>query len=227
MSDEEKNLDIMAKASNYNKWIFEQIEPHLGDKILEVGSGVGSMTAFFDNKKVCCVDVNDNHIKALQKKYKCHKNITVVKTDLSRNHHKIKDTFDTIICINILEHVEDDMNMLVNFYPLLKKKGKLILMLPAFKKLYGTIDEADNHYRRYNKKEIEQVLDIADFKIKDVYYMNIIGAIGWYYHGKMLKLKTHNEGDIGLFDKLVPAISSIEKVIRPPFGLSLIVVCEK
>jgi len=227
MNDEEQNLNIMSEADNYNNWIYNNIKEHIGDDVLEIGSGVGAMTKYFDDRELCCVDINDKHIKALEEKYKSYTNIKIVKTDISRNFHNIKKQFDTVLCINILEHVEDDLNMLINIYNLVKQGGKFVLVLPAFQSIYGTIDEADNHYRRYNKKDIKKVLDIAKFKDVNISYTNMAGFFGWYYHGKVLKIKTHNKGDISLFDKLVPLFAKVEKIIIPRFGLSMIVVCKK
>lgn len=225
MTLEEENLEIMKKANNYNKWIYDNIKNDIGISILEIGSGIGAMTKFIDNNSVCCVDINSKHIRYLNKKYIRYPNISVVKTDLSKRKHKISKTFDTVICINILEHVKDDKLMLSNIYSLLENNGRLILVLPAYSKLYGTIDKSDNHYRRYDKKDIEDFLLKFGYKIQRIQYMNMPGYLGWWYHGKFLKLKIHNENDIGLFNTLVPLFKLIEKIIKPWFGLSLIVIC--
>ena len=151
-----------------------------------------------------------------------------MKYDISWNYTQLKKyKFDTVICVNVLEHMKNDKKALENMHSVLEKKGKLILMAPAFQALYGTIDKANKHYRRYNKKQLKSLLKQCNFKIKSMAYMNLFGLLGWWYHNKFLKISVHNTKDLLLFDKLAPFLSFIEKIIPPPVGLSLIVIAEK
>ena len=226
---EKKNLEIMSKATNYNKWIFNNIKPYIGKEILEIGGGIGNMTRFFINQKlVVSTDIAEYNINKLKTNFKNRKNFFPVKTDISQTTTSLKKfSFDTIICINVLEHIKNDFDALRNMHSVLNKKGKLILVVPAFSFLYGTIDKADNHYRRYNKKTTLKKIKKAGFKIVKYFYMNIPGFFGWYYHNRMIEAKLHPEEDISFFDKLVPFFAFFEKIFKPSFGLSLIIIAEK
>jgi len=226
--NEKENLQIMKSANNYNRWIYDNIKEHVGKIILEIGSGMGAMTTFFENKTLVGLDVDSKAVKALNKKYNNNPDMVFFNIDLSKTlGHLSPESFDTALCINVLEHVLDDQAMLNNIHAVLKRKGKLVLMVPAFPLIYGSIDKADNHYRRYTKKDLQKKLGEANFNIEHSTYMNTPGFFGWVYHGKILKLDTHNPKDIGLFDKLAPTFQKIESIIPPMFGLSIITITQK
>jgi ubiquinone/menaquinone biosynthesis C-methylase UbiE len=228
-TDEEKNLETMSKATNYNSWIYSNISKYLGRRILEIGGGVGSMTRFFTGKKlVVSTDINDYNIKALNYKFSKKKRFVSVKTDISKTVSDLKKfSFDTVVCINVLEHIKDDRQALKNMSSLLDSRGRLVLVLPAFSSLYGSIDRSDRHYRRYDRNPTIRNVEKAGFNVVKSHYMNLPGFFGWYYHGRILKANVHPEGDISLFDKLVPVFGFFEKIFKPPFGLSLIIIAEK
>jgi ubiquinone/menaquinone biosynthesis C-methylase UbiE len=200
LTAEEKNLATMSKATNYNKWLFQNISPYVGKRVLEIGSGVGSMTRFFISRKlVVSTDVTEYNIKKLKDCFKGKKNFSAIKTDISRTTKELENfKFDTVICINVLEHIKDDAAALRNMYSVLSKEGRLLLLVPAFSALYGTIDRADCHYRRYDKRPTINKVEKAGFNVSNVFYMNLPGFFGWYYHGKLVKAKLHPEGDISL-----------------------------
>lgn len=231
MSDEEKNLEMMSNATNYNRWLFRNLRKYVGKRVLEIGGGIGNMTQFMITRQlVVSTDVTDYNISKLKFRFKNKKNFFAVKTDISRISalkELTKFSFDTVVCINVLEHIKDDVEALKNMRSLLDRKGCLVLLVPAFSALYGTIDLADHHYRRYDKKTAIKKIKKAGFKIIKVYYMNVPGFFGWFYHGRILKKRVHLESDISLFDWLVPLFAFFEKLFRPPFGLSLIIIAEK
>ena len=173
-------------------------------------------------------DIDMEHIKLINKKLKPNPNFKAFLYDISKDYKKLsKYKFDTIICINILEHVKNDRKMLNNFSKLLDTNGKLILFAPAIKSLYGSIDKADGHFRRYSKKELVAKLKESGFIIKKLFYFNFIGIFGWYLHSKILRLNIHRDKDLSMFNKIIPFISFIEKIIPPPIGLSLVSICGK
>jgi len=214
---EEINLSIMSVASNYNRWIFNKLRPYLGRRILEVGGGVGNMTGLFLKRADTLVttEINPHNINILKKRF-LGSNVIVSDCDISKGNAKFVGMFDTAVCINVLEHVERDLDLLKNLKTSLEDKGHLALVVPAFNRLYGTIDKSDNHFRRYDRKQILKLVNEAGFKPVKCFFMNMPGFFGWYYHGRILRLNTHTENDISLFDKLTP-----------PFGLSLVVIAKK
>jgi ubiquinone/menaquinone biosynthesis C-methylase UbiE len=228
-TDEEKNLESMSNANNYNRWIYRNIKPYLGHKILEIGGGVGNMTRFFLKKKlVVSTDVTKYNINTLSKRYRLNRNFCAIMNDISVSGKELSGfSFDTIVCINVLEHIKDDLSALKNMNKLLEQNGHLILMVPAMRSIYGTVDKSDHHFRRYDKKPTIALVKKAGFSVSKSFFMNIPGFFGWYYHGRIKRLKLHPRGDISAFDRLVPVFEFFEKIFKPPFGLSLIIIAKK
>jgi SAM-dependent methyltransferase len=225
---EEKNLDLMAETDRYHEWIFNNIRSGIGKRVLEVGGGVGTITEFLlPNRFVVSTEISKRNLSLLKKKFKKNKNFEGIYLDLAATTGDLKKyKFDTVLIVNVLEHIPDDIKCLKNAYKLLPKGGKLILVLPAFNFAFGTIDVADNHFRRYNKKIIP-ALEKIGFRVKKAKYMNTVGLLGWLWHGRVLRLKEHIEGDIKRFNALVPTLERMERIIPFMPGLSLVVIAEK
>jgi SAM-dependent methyltransferase len=218
----------MRNKNNYNKWIYDNIKSCIGKNVLEIGAGLGSMTEYLVRKsKVVSTDISKKHITFLKNRFAKNRGYDAKLVDISKSTSGLNARyFDTVVCINVLEHIKEDIKCLKNAYGLLPARGKIVLVLPAFPYAFGTIDVSDNHYRRYNKKILIQLKKIG-FRIVKARYMNFPGLIGWIWHGKILKLKVHKEGDLDLFNKLVPLFFFFEKIFFFLPGLSLIVVGEK
>jgi len=225
MESASKNLKIMSQARNYNTWIYNNIKSHLGKRILEVGCGTGNMTEFFLNKeKVVGVDISDDHLNFIKLRFFGKPNFEAFNFCDDKIIELRRYRFDTIICINVLEHIEDEIKAIKNMYQLLRKNGRLIMLVPAFESFYGTIDEADHHFRRYSKLQLKDNLKECGFTIERTFYMNILGICVWLLHGKLLRKLVHPKRQISLLDKLVFLGVGLERVIKLPFGMSLICV---
>ncbi len=135
--------------------------------------------------------------------------------------------FDTVISVNVMEHVPDDRPFFKNCCACLKKGGRLLIIVPAMRFLFGTVDEADSHKRRYELGDLRALAGESGIRILSLRYMNLPGAIGWYYHGKIRKIRVHAANDLSLFEHLVPLFRAAESIVPPPFGLSLVFVGEK
>lgn len=229
-----KGLEITGKTRNYNRWIFETIKPYLGKRILEIGSGLGTFTEMLSDKNfVIATEVDTQYLRTLKEKFKNKKNVLVTKMDAQKISQlkvaKNKD-IDTIVAINVLEHIRDDLGALQNFYSILVPGGKIILFVPAFPALFGDWDSRIGHYRRYTKNDLESKIMSCGFSQTKSFYFNSLGFLGWGFN-KVIK-KTPQDSIVasqaGIFDRyIVPLLSTIEKFWEPPVGQSLIVVGEK
>jgi hypothetical protein len=110
---------------------------------------------------------------------------------------------------------------------LLVPGGRLLLFVPAFPALWGTLDVADHHCRRYGRSELATKVGEAGFSVERLAFTNPLGILGWALNGKLLKRQVVSAGQLRLYDRLVPALSRLERVVRPPFGLSLVAVAAK
>lgn len=218
----------MAKTNNYNKWIYGQYKDYVGDAVVDIGCGYGTFVDFIlDKRRIVLVEVSRSTINRLRNKYKNKKNITIIKHDMSVSPLNLVEKVDSVICLNVLEHIKDDRAMIGNIRKALKTQGKLILYVPAKKFLYGTLDDNLGHYRRYEKRELEDVLVSNRFRIVKSRFMNCLGLFSWYLYSKILKSAKVKEERILLYDKLfIPLLSRLEDIINPPLGQSLLIIAE-
>lgn len=223
-------LEVLVEAKNYNKWISDEIRPHISSPALEIGAGTGNLTAhFLKIKSLFVTDQDAGLVDQLSKKFSKKKNVTVRLHDvIKKPDRKLKNFFSTIFAINVLEHIRDDQLALRNINHLLDKRGNLVLLVPAKKIAYTKLDKELGHYRRYEKYELIQKLKNTGYKIEKIYFFNIVGLVSWYFRDKVkrgnINLKPYH---IKLFDKIVPLLRGIETYVRPPVGISLIVVARK
>lgn len=220
----------MKQMKNNNEWVFKKIKPYIGQNTLELGSGVGTFSNLFakESKHLLISDINDDNINILKQKFIGNRRITIKKLDAAKvNEHVDAESFDTVIAVNMLEHIENDVSVLSGVYKVLTKHGKLILLLPAHKWLYGTLDKEIGHYRRYSKDELQQKLTQSGYLIDKIEFINMFSTFGWYLNFKILKKKIMPPSMLGIVDLLIPVFQIFENLIKPPFGLSLFVVAKK
>lgn len=223
-------LSLLREARAYNLWIFQKIRPYLGEKVLEVGCGIGNLTGLLlRHNKVIVADVNEGYLREVEGKYRAHPNlIGKLNWDIQQAPPSgLTESCHTILCSNVLEHVADDHEVLKNFYHLLPAGGRLIILVPALKVLYNVLDKELGHFRRYGRKELTQKLEGNGFKICYLKYFNFFGILGWFINGTMLKRRTLSADQIGIFNTMVPLFVELEKFIPTLIGLSLIAVGEK
>lgn len=225
------SLETMKAAVNYNEWIFSNFKPYIGSKIIELGAGIGNFIDFLhDRDLVVAVDYDKQSIKHLHDTYSHRQNIEILDMDItSSDILKLKKYCpDTVILLNVLEHIEDDDLALSNIFEILDRKGKVLIQVPAMEVLYGSFDIIAGHYRRYNKKSLKEKLRRAGFDITSIYYMNAISTFGWFLNYRILKRKKIPSSQVLFLDRyLIPLQRKIESISRPPFGLSLIAIAEK
>jgi SAM-dependent methyltransferase len=228
----ERDLEILSQSRNYQGWLYSLSKPFIGSRILEIGSGIGNYTKYFiRHGSVLASDSEDYYVEYLKNQFK-NKNITVKKITLGNwdaelIHQLSRFNPDTIICFNVLEHVDADIPAIQDMLNVLSPGGKLVLIVPALKFLYSKIDQNYGHFRRYNQKRIKQICRDTNSDILFFRYFNFVGALGWVWSHKFLKRQSLNEGQTRLFDRIVPIISKVEKLIQPPVGLSILTVIER
>jgi len=221
----------MSRARNYTEWIFDKYENCIGKRVVEIGAGIGNFTGkFIDKELVIAVDNYKPCIDYIKNRFADNNNIIPLEESIDSPSILSLSRYspDTIVCINVLEHVEDDIAALDNMFSILTEGGKLILLVPAFQFMYGTIDRLVGHYRRYSKRDIETKLVTAGFYVKSISYMNCIAPFGWFLNNRILKKQEESLSQVIFYDRfVVPWLRKVEQIFIPPFGLSLVVVVEK
>ncbi len=225
-----ETLRRIYRMRRLNDWMWSRLEPWVGQRVLEAGCGNGTMTQFLlDREFVLSVDVNPAHLEHLKERYKEYENVSVLNLDLAdtRLAECAGKHLDTVICLNVLEHIEPHEQVLESFYNALEPGGRLVLLVPAHKVLFGTLDEALGHVRRYGKQELFDLVSKTGFEVEDHSYLNLFGIVGWWINGKVLKRGILPQGQLGFYEKFVPFFRLIERLTGQSVGLSHILIGRK
>ena len=227
----ERDLQQMADATNYLAWQFGMVQPHLRGRVLEVGAGIGTFTGR--------MAASAEHVTALEPNRYCFERLTRDTRDLSnvsRYELSVEEfhatvargrLFDTIVCMNVLEHIHDDAAVLTEFRSLIAPGGRLVLLIPAIPLVFGEIDRRLGHYRRYTKRGVRTLFGGTGWRDVHLRYFNIVGLIGWLWNTKILVKHAQSDHQIRVFDRVVvPVLSRIESIVPLPVGQSLLAVGE-
>lgn len=221
-----QTLESMNQAQWYNQWTLNLFKDYLEGKILEVGCGIGNFTKTLTSSgKIWAIDIDKEFVK--QTKEFCIK-ANVGLGDVEKGKYFFKDKqFDTIVCINVLEHIQNDIESLDNIYKLLKSNGRLILLVPIHNFLYGEIDKSIGHYRRYNPDKLTGKMLELGYTIISAKKLNFLGALGWFISGKILKNKQITENKIKIFNSIAPFFLKLEDLCEPAIGTSVLIIAQK
>jgi SAM-dependent methyltransferase len=217
-------LDALDDGTNYASWIAELVAPYLGDEVLEVGAGHGTITERIagPGRRVVATDLSERCVDVLRERFAAASNVEVRLGPIEAAAPG--GPYDSAVLINVLEHIPDDQQALTQLSDLLKPGGRLVLWVPAFDFLYSEFDRKIGHYRRYRIPQLRPKLAGAGFEVNDIRYVNTVGAIGWLMIARLLRRDPVAGGAAKLFDKFfVPVLRVVERHFRPPFGQSVFV----
>ena len=223
-------LSVIEKADKFNRWMYETIAPHCRGKILEIGSGIGNLSQCFvdDNRDITLSDLRDNYCAILQNKFDNPvEKIDLVHQDFDAQYLHLLGTFDTVFALNVIEHIQNDVLALKNCHKLLKSSGHIVILVPAYQFLFNNFDIELEHFRRYQKKSLSTAIQAGGFRIKKLFAFNLIGILGWYVTGNLMQKKLIPEGQMGLFNYLVPVFKIADFFTFKKVGLSVICFGEK
>jgi SAM-dependent methyltransferase len=218
-------LESLDGAQGYTSWIFGLAQPYLGQEILEVGAGHGTFTELLaaDGADVVATELSPQSVERLQARFGGRSNIQVRHADVAEAVNGKR--YDSIVLINVLEHIEDDTMALKQLAGALKPGGRLLLWVPAFAELYSDFDRRVGHYRRYRIKGLNQLVESTGLTVVESRYVNIVGAVAWWILAKELRKVPTTAGRVKVFDRVfVPVLRRMEAARRPPFGQSIFCV---
>ena len=216
-------LERNARASNYLGWINDLCAPHLRAEVLEIGAGTGDLTALFSTGRTRYVatDVSDWCLDALRPRFPEESGIEVRALDLG-GYEPGDERFDSVVMVNVLEHIEDDGAALRTLHETIRPGGRVVLYVPAHMQLYSEFDRSIGHYRRYTKRGLGELLERTGFRTVDLRYVNSLAAPGWWLWVRVLKRPSSDQATVGACDRIVvPAARVFEDRWPPPFGLSV------
>ncbi len=220
-------LDSLAEAKNYYAWVLKQFEPYLGATVVEVGAGIGTFSDFILSvprvKKLIAVEPAANTFPHLDARFANDPRVHTARGYLSDHFESI--AADSVVAVNVLEHIADHQAVLEQARHAVNPGGSLLLFVPALPAIYGTLDTAFEHERRYTKRSLRCVIEAAGWRVERINYMNLPGIFAWFLAGRILR-KTHIAGDeTRTYDRLViPWLARIESVVTAPVGSNLIAI---
>jgi SAM-dependent methyltransferase len=226
-------LSFLEKATNYRDWLWELTAPYLGQRVLEVGAGLGYMTdCLGPRERIVALELVPAYVEALRQRFP-ESRVHVVPGDATDPmvYEQLGDgSFDSAMTFNVLEHIEDDVAVFRNVYRSLAPGGCFVCYVPAFPSIYGRMDTEVGHVRRYVKREIVERARSVGFAVPRVTYVNMPGYVAWYVNGKLLQSSGIRGGAAGvrLYDRMVvPVARLVERMVHPPFGQSLFLVAQR
>jgi SAM-dependent methyltransferase len=218
----------MSIAVNYHRWIVDEFEPYLGRRVAEVGAGSGSVSRLLLEKRITnlvAFEPSRNMYPLLEALLRGDGRAKAVNDVFTAG--AVGESFDSIVYINVLEHIEDDQMELATAREALRPGGRVLLFAPALSWLFSDLDRRIGHFRRYSKKSLSRLVEEAGFTLVRARYFDLAGVVPWWVNFVLLH-RSLEIGSVSLYDKLaVPLVRMMERAVAPPVGKNVLVVGRK
>jgi 2-polyprenyl-3-methyl-5-hydroxy-6-metoxy-1,4-benzoquinol methylase len=223
------DLETMQEARRYSDHVFGMVQGFLGSRVLEVGSGIGTMTRRLLDvaDAVVGIEPNRNCATRLREAMGSHPRFMLRDCHFEEcdPSELARQRFDSVVLVNVLEHIADDVGALKTFDQIVVPGGRVIVFVPALQMAYGPLDAELGHHRRYSKRTLRAAFTDAGLELIRLRYTNPIGLAGWMFNAHISKSRKHTLAQVKLFETLVaPWALPLERLVPPPIGLSLIAV---
>jgi SAM-dependent methyltransferase len=219
----------MEKARRFNIWMGDALRPYVGERVLEIGAGIGTLTnQFIPRELYVASDINHDYLDYLES-YACGRPyLHVLELDATEPEHfrGLEGIFDTVLMVNVLEHVRRPEVALANIHRALAPGGRAIFLVPQHPGLYGTLDEALEHRERYTPATLVDSLETAGFTVQHLVDFNRFAIPGWWLNGKVLRRRTFSRVQLKTLDTMLPLLRRVDRLF-PWSGMSLIAVAAK
>jgi SAM-dependent methyltransferase len=223
-----KDLEAMTFAKNYHQWVLAEFFPYLGCNVAEVGAGSGNFSTLLlktNISRLTAFEPSPNMYPRLLETLSRDKRAQAVNGFFGRAHPG--EYFDSVLYVNVLEHIEDDAAELANVYDALHPGGHLLIFVPALPWLFSEFERQAGHFRRYRKKNLVELAQQSGYAIIKARHFDITGIIPWYINFVLLK-NEFTSGSVSLYDRMVvPVMRVVEGLIPPPIGKNILMVAKK
>ena len=223
-------LNNLTGTPQYLSWLARELRPHVGDAVLEIGAGIGNITGRLMAKRLLYVAAEKDplHLHALRNRFLRTPNVVVQRMDpaIPAEMAGLENCFDTVLCLNVLEYLDDPGAVLDSLRATLKPNGVLVALVPQGPRLFGSLDRSLGHKLRYTSRDARLLLLAHGFHVEKAYSFNKAGAPPWWAYGKLFGSHSINKPVLKIFDKTVWFWSRVDRLIPWP-GLSLILVARK
>lgn len=224
-----QTLRRMRRLQRYNRWMWDRIRAGVGRRVLEVGAGIGNMSRLMlGSDLLVLTDVNEQYLALLRRQFGNLESVRVDCLDLDALDPAAYRPLelDTVVCLNVLEHVGNDERALRHLHEVLVPGGRLLLLVPSLPALYGKIDVALGHFRRYDRAGLADLLRRAGFEVESLRFFNLLGVPGWFLNARILRRDAVPALQSAFYDYFVP-LARLEDHFSLPAGMSLIAIARK
>jgi SAM-dependent methyltransferase len=222
-------LHHLERARRFNRWMADSISAHVGSRVLEIGAGIGNITSsLLPRDLYVASDINPHYIDYLRNFSLGKPYLKVDRIDLedARCFEAWQGQFDTVVCLNVLEHVRDPIQSLRNIREALAPGGKLVLYVPQGQRLYSSLDEVLGHRCRYSRESLEKELRETGFELQSMREFNRFGVLGWILNGLVLRRRRFSRFQLKIYDLLVPILRLVDRFLPLP-GLGIIAIASR
>jgi len=223
-------LNNLTGTPQYLNWMTRILRPYAGDTVLELGAGIGNLTARLMSRRLRYVSTESNplYLHALENRFLRTPNVSVARLDPSRaaDYAPYQAAFDSVLCINLLEYAPDPAAVLRSMHGTLRPGGRALVLVPQGPALFCAIDRRMGHLRRFRAAQLRRMLEGCGFEVSEMRQLNKAGAPAWWFFGKVLRRERINKLSLKIFDKTVWLLGHLDGLL-PWRGLSLVVVAAK
>jgi glycosyltransferase involved in cell wall biosynthesis len=210
-------LDAFSVTSHFNLWMADTIRPFVGQRVLEIGAGMGNLTRYLSRRRqrYVATDLDAEHLVRLRNRLRHRPKLETAILDLSRPQDFLPfaNAMDTVICLNVLEHLEDDLACLGNIHSALSPGGRAIILVPEGQNLFGQMDVVLGHFRRYSREQLRARMEEAGFSVETVLNFNRVSRPAWFVSSRLLRRSRLGRFQLKLFDKMVWLWRRIDRFI--------------
>ena len=223
-------LEAVAEAKNYYNWIIDSFAGRIGSRAVEAGAGIGTVSDLILQRAVprelVLIEPDSANSDALRRRFQSDPRVDVRHGYLEQFAPALEA--NSVIAVNVLEHVEHDTEFLRAAHSALVPGGYLLILVPALPAIFGSLDRAFDHYRRYTRSGLTTQIRTAGFAIEKLHYLNMLGVAAWFASGRIMQRTTLGRGQVRFYDRfVVPALRQIETRLKPPIGQSLLAIARK
>jgi SAM-dependent methyltransferase len=179
-------------------------------------------------KRYVATDLDAEHLERLRNLLAMRPRMETAVLDASKpeDGRPFRGQMDTVVCLNVVEHIEDDLGALKSIHAALRAGGRAIILVPEGQSIYCSLDEELGHWRRYSEDQLRQRMVEAGFTVEAMLRFNRVSRPGWWFNGKILKRRTISRSQLKNFDRLVWLFRRIDRSL-PWRPTSIIAVGKK
>lgn len=223
-------LEMMGDMQAYHRWLFDTAEPYLRGRVCEVGGGTGNITQHLIRyEDVVVIEPEPLSRRLLEERFAGFSHVTIVGLPLDRCPSGVvaADSFDSLLSVNLLEHIEDDLAAVRKMAALVRRQGLVVAIVPALSALLGELDHAAGHYRRYSRASLASIFEQAGLAVVRARYFNAIGALGWFVNSRIWGRSRMSQEYYRKCERAVPLVRFFDRLCPIPLGQSLLIVGQR